>query len=98
MTPEALIVLKAKAWMDLSDKKERGEHVDSKDVKKHRNDVLRLSAMISPDMHMELPEVVMNEMAEFLHRLTVTRNDLVQLGIRRKPDEIIQLLSGLFGK
>ncbi|MBR4900487.1 MAG: hypothetical protein IKZ46_06060 [Victivallales bacterium] len=98
LTPEALIVLKAKAWMDLSDRKERGEHVDSKDVKKHRNDVLRLSAMISPDMQMKLPEVVMNEMAVFLHRLTVTRNDLDQLGIRRKPDEIIQLLSGLFGK
>ena len=36
--------------------------------------------------------------AEFLHRLTVTRNDLEQLGSRRKPDEIIQLLSVLIGK
>ena len=98
LTPEALIVLKAKAWMDLSDRKARGEHVDSKDVKKHRNDVLRLTAMISPDLHMELPSTVMNEMTEFLHRLTIARNDLEQLGIHRKPDEIIQLLSGLISK
>ncbi len=49
LTPAALIVLKAKAWMDLSERRGRGEHVDSRDVKKHRNDVLRLSTMLSPD-------------------------------------------------
>lgn len=98
LTPAALIVLKAKAWMDLTDRKERGEHVDSRDVKKHRNDVLRLTAMIAPDTSIELPGVVKNEMAEFLQRLTVAPNDLSQLGIRRKPNEIVQILTGLLGE
>lgn len=34
-----LIPFKAKAWMDLTDRKEAGEHVDSKNIKKHKNDV-----------------------------------------------------------
>ena len=31
-----LIPFKAKAWMDLTDRKEAGEHVDSKNIKKHK--------------------------------------------------------------
>lgn len=37
-----LVLFKAKAWLDLNQKLEAGEHVDSRDIKKHRNDVLRI--------------------------------------------------------
>ena len=36
-----LIPFKAKAWMDLTDRRAAGEHVDSKNIKKHKNDVFR---------------------------------------------------------
>jgi len=98
LTPAALIVLKAKAWMDLSDRRERGEHVDSRDVKKHRNDVLRLCTMLSPDTHITLPETVAREMEDFLRRLDIASNDLAQLGIRRKSDDVLQLLNGLLSR
>ena len=38
-----LIPFKAKAWMDLTDRKAAGEHVDSKNIKKH-NSILRTHA------------------------------------------------------
>ena len=38
-----LIPFKAKAWLDLSDKKNLGIHVNSRDIKKHKNDVFRLT-------------------------------------------------------
>ncbi len=98
LTPAALIVLKAKAWMDLSERRERGEHVDSRDVKKHRSDVLRLCTMLSPDARIVLPEAISVEMEVFLQRLSISRNDLEQQGIRRKPDDIRQLLAGLLGR
>lgn len=41
-----LIPFKAKAWMDLTDRKFAGEHVDSKNIKKHKNDVFRLTELI----------------------------------------------------
>ena len=43
-----LIPFKAKAWMDLTDRKAAGEHVDSKNIKKHKNDVFRLTELIDP--------------------------------------------------
>ena len=33
-----LIPFKAKAWLDLNERNRRGEHVDSRNLKKHRND------------------------------------------------------------
>ena len=40
VTQACLIPLKAKAWLDLGDRKEAGETVNSRDIKKHKNDVL----------------------------------------------------------
>lgn len=42
-----LILFKIKAFLDLSERKENGEQVDSKDIKKHRNDIFRLSQYLS---------------------------------------------------
>jgi hypothetical protein len=36
-----LIALKARAWLDLTERAERGEQIDSKTIKKHKNDVFR---------------------------------------------------------
>ena len=43
-----LIPFKAKAWMDLTDRKSAGEHIDRKKIKKHKNDVFRLTELIDP--------------------------------------------------
>jgi hypothetical protein len=97
LSPEALIVLKAKAWMDLLERRAYGEHVDSRDVKKHRNDVLRLCALLVPGHRIELPGMVAHDMKEFLHRLAISGGELRQLGLRGNPAEFIGLLEGLFG-
>lgn len=52
---EALVCLKIKAFLDLSERKENGEEVSSKEIRKHRNDVFRLVALLSPDSIFELP-------------------------------------------
>ena len=38
-----MIPFKVKAWLDLSGRKASGEQVDSKDIRKHKNDIIRLS-------------------------------------------------------
>lgn len=70
VTQECLIPLKARAWLDLSARKEAGEKVDSKDVKKHKNDVFRLFQIISPDRRVELPEVVSADMTRFFDAIS----------------------------
>ena len=45
----ALICLKAKAYLNLLTEREAGKQVNSKDIKKHRNDVLKLIATMAVD-------------------------------------------------
>ncbi len=42
-----LIPFKAKAWLDLKERKLNGDQVDSKNIKKHKNDVFRLALLIT---------------------------------------------------
>ena len=60
-----LIPFKAKAWLDLSERKARGEQIDSKNIKKHMNDIATLSALLLPGFKMSLPQTVMIDMCEF---------------------------------
>ena len=53
-----LIPFKEKAWMDLTDRKAAGEHVDSKKIKKHKNDVFRLTELIDPTSKVMAPQGV----------------------------------------
>ena len=61
-----IIPLKAKAWLDLSERKAKGEQVDSKDIRKHKNDVMRLSTLLSPDIKVVLQDTIARDMAMFL--------------------------------
>ena len=47
---DRLIPLKASAWLDLGERHAKGGAVDSKSVRKHANDVLRLSQLLAPDV------------------------------------------------
>ena len=51
---ETVILFKVKAWLDLKEKLENGEHVDSKNIKKHKNDVFRLLANVTPSSQVEI--------------------------------------------
>jgi len=42
LSPTCLIPFKAKAWLELN-----GDQVDSKNIKKHKNDVFRLALLIT---------------------------------------------------
>jgi len=61
-----LIPFKAKAWLDLTERKAKGGQVDSKNIHKHKNDIVRLTALLSPDFRMDLPDTVANDMGLFL--------------------------------
>lgn len=63
---DALICLKAKAFLDLESRKRNGENVDEKDIKKHKNDVFRLAAMLTGDANFVLPDQIRNDLLIFL--------------------------------
>lgn len=62
----ALICLKAKAFLDLSERKEEGQKIDSKTIKKHRSDVFRLAVTLTGEHKLELPESIREDMEAFV--------------------------------
>lgn len=88
-----LIPFKAKAWLDLSERKEKGEFIDSKNIKKHKNDVFRLAQLITADTRQMLKADIKEEMKIFLDAMKKENIDMKSLGLRgRSKEEILVLL------
>lgn len=66
---DRLIPLKAIAWLELSQRKEQGANVDGKDIRKHLNDVLRLSQLLAPATRIPLNPKIGNDLRHFLDHL-----------------------------
>lgn len=77
---EHIIPFKAKARIELTQRKESGEHVDSHDIKKHKNDIFRLSVLLTPEQKIELPDSIKRDMSLFISMMLEELN-LKQLGI-----------------
>ncbi|MBC8487155.1 MAG: hypothetical protein ISS17_05935 [Bacteroidales bacterium] len=66
---EALICLKAKAYIDLANRKEQGEDISSKEIRKHKNDVFRFAALLAVDVVIELPDTIKLDLQNFSERI-----------------------------
>ena len=92
-----LIPFKAKAWLDLNMRKENGEQIDSKNIRKHKNDIFRLTELIDPFEKISLPLEVQQDMKTFLGKMKSEEVQLKQLGITgRSKDEILEELSDIY--
>ena len=70
---EALICLKARAYLDYKARKENGEKVEEKQLKKHKGDVFRLALLLNDENNFDLPKNIKNDLEEFI---TVVKDDL----------------------
>ncbi len=79
---EYIIPLKARAFLDLSARRERGEPVQSHDIRKHRADVFRLFRIVDPEQRPQLPGSVVEDLAQFLNVVQETDLDPRRFGYR----------------
>lgn len=92
-----LIPFKAKAFLDLTARKAAGEAVDSKNIKKHKNDVFRLSLLLTDELHIELSAGISNDMREFFTQIENEDVDMKSLGLRNlKKEDILSRLRDLY--
>lgn len=97
LRPEYLILFKAKAFLDLSARKESGEHVDSRDIKKHKNDILRIAVEFVLKKTEKLPPNVHNDMKIFVQKLTdepFDKNLLKEYGVSN--EDVLYRLQELY--
>jgi len=69
LAAEQFLLFKAKAWLDLSTRKASGEPVDRRDIKKHRDDVVRLTTILSPDKQIDIDDSIRDDIHEFVQAL-----------------------------
>lgn len=64
---DRLIPLKACAWLELNERRAGGESVDSSNIRKHVNDVLRLSQLLASTSSIPISGRIADDMRAFLN-------------------------------
>ena len=94
---ETVILFKIKAWLDMKERKEAGEDIDTKNIKKHKNDVFRLLANVPPTSRIELSVGIQSDVIQFIEKIRNDKPDLKNLGIRSTSfDEMLEILGHIF--
>ncbi len=66
---EALICLKAKAFLEITERINAGGKEDAKHLKKHKNDVFKLAAMLPVNSEFNLPNELKLHLKEFINSM-----------------------------
>jgi hypothetical protein len=93
VTPECLIALKAKAFLDLSEKK-----ADTNKIKKHKNDVFRLAPILIEENRCVVPETIINDLKRFIDAVKIEPIDLKILNVNvGTVDQILDIICKIYG-
>ena len=95
---DRLIPLKAIAWLDLTARKSKGEAIDSRNIRKHCNDVIRLSSLLTPDTRVEISPKIQTDLRHFMEAVKNDETlDLVQLGVKNTTlTELLQRIENSY--
>lgn len=91
-----IIPFKAKAWIDLKERRQNGEAVDSKNILKHKNDVFRLSQLLAESDSVALSDGIKADMASFVAQMGNEDVDLKNLRIRGNKKDILALIARVY--
>jgi len=94
-----LIPLKARAWLDLTERKANGERIKELDIKKHRNDVFRLS-LILVDPPFTLADSIRIDLQRFIAGFPLDSKEWPHIlaslgettGVQYNPAELVNTL------
>jgi hypothetical protein len=91
---EALIGLKAKAFLDYKTRKENGEKIDEKQLRKHKMDIFRLLLLLTPEDNFTIAESIKSDIANFVE---VVKDDLPDKQIFKEMGAGNVVVKELFG-
>ncbi len=98
LSEAAIIPFKARAFLDLAQRKVEGEDVDGGDIKKHRNDVFRLLQLLPGENALTLPDPIRADMRAFVAAVAADRGFMpADFKVRLKPDEALARLVAAYG-
>ena len=78
-------------------RKQHGEHVDSRDIKKHRNDIVRLAVLLTGQESVVLSDAIREDMAAFIFSFEIDPVDPAALKIKHiSSQDIIDILKAIY--
>ena len=96
---EHLIPFKMYAWINLWDRKKAGEHVNKKDLKKHKYDVFRLLQIVTAGTKVKSEGLVTESIRRYIEEISVVDESEVRLRQMRMPfdrDKGVELLREIY--
>ena len=91
-----LIPFKMFAWINLLDRKERGEHVNERDLKKHKLDVFRLLQIVPDNATVNLSGMCAEAAKKYLQLIQSEEIRLDQIGIEFTLEEGLGRLKEIY--
>lgn len=95
-----LILLKARAWLDLSRRKSEGDQIGQKEINKHLGDVYRLAQLIDPSKKLSLDDGIRSDLIALLEQkdLEISPKQLSDWKIRNiEPVQLINVMQKVYG-
>lgn len=76
-----IIPLKARAFLDLTERKANRETIRGDDIKKHKNDIYRLTQLLTGEPLGNVPTIVSDDIRSFVEQIADSDELLKQIGI-----------------
>jgi len=97
LSPMQIILFKAKAWLDLTDRKTMGQNISESDIRKHKNDIARLTVLLTGNESCVVPASILKDINKFLSAFENNPPDVKALGIVGvTADDITGLLRRIY--
>ncbi|MEO8149986.1 MAG: hypothetical protein ABI723_20270 [Bacteroidia bacterium] len=98
---EALIALKATAYLNMLQRKEEGEQIDSKHIRKHKNDILRLAVTLTADTKVKCSDRIKKDISTYIEMMKAEKPDVKnmfkEMGFDTiEPDDLLAQLHSTF--
>lgn len=95
---EYIILFKIKAWVDLKKRKDKGEDVDSKHIRKHKNDIFKLVVNMEGEQDITVSNEIKNDIKHFINIVISEPISLKNLGIRSTTlAELLEEIAKCYG-
>ena len=91
-----MIPLKGKAWMDYVSREASGDKVDSKVIRKHKNDIIRLYGILTLGQTLMLPESIKADVLIWLDMLSKDDLEPKNFNINKSLQEVVTDLTAFF--
>ncbi|MBK7266244.1 MAG: hypothetical protein IPI12_07915 [Ignavibacteriales bacterium] len=96
LTTEYLILFKMKAYLDLKERKLKGETVDSDDVKKHKMMFFRLVQKVGRQSKTHISANIISDVNQFLEEMKTDIPDVKNLKLNLNLKDALTTLAGMY--